>query len=1185
CAASCWFACSCACHTTAGSRVPGETGEVEDAEESNAFTPIITRDVGAGPHRSKRHRKEPELPTNQISQNEAPGVQSAIAPDLRRAFLATSECGARPRVIHLCTTPRTFTTAIGLRDGRDGFSAAATAATTCNNSNTGGPTSYDASLAEAIIRPKTKGFVISRSARDPAVAKAESAAAAIVIMADKFTRAPGSTVGGSSPSGLPDAGGTAKGAAVGWDGGGKQQPALLGVGSSSGEAELTHLAGSSHEATTEQAVSGRETEGATRKGAGGASAGLSLTPSATSGERAREEAEGNGDNFVSPAPDAEKEPSDTCREQIWAPSPEIGETTQSQPRESTPQTQQPRTQDRAHPRQHHQPQPSCNAGVASVVAVCDDFLSHRRKARAVIFPRPHTNRARQRPAGRHGQDLDLGIPGPGEYDVAMAGGSGLCGRSSKGPLVAPKRTSLKGKALVVVATRKAKEACLGGPGEYDICRADGITKVRKTAGVLPMRPSPTSPTPHGRGGKVDRERKKRTRDAFNKNGSENRRAGIRADGGGPGSVERDGVGSGQEGDSDRDERKGGEEKEGRSDFASRRQGDRGSGKSRRPSVSRRSSGRLRDEDPIPRGQERRNHNAGPQRRSKYSSSEGPRGRTCRSGRGSATRLVPELQKQRRLLRHEPRPGRRSASRGRRARRIAWMDENDRRRSRNRGGMNSDRKTSGNGRTRYRGGSSGACISSSSASQSPVSSGLSPESSPSPSGSSEGRSCGRYRSRRQDHGRLSRRLRSYRSPTRGRKRGSSHECLSSSPASSSSGGRRRRQRHGRGPRSRRAGQRERRKRTRGKSRAKGYSSTPSSSRTDSGGGGGWGGPDTPSGAKSEVEGIDGVWRGFLAVSRRVPGAKFVPLERKGLGDKNRRAVEHLRLQRERESTVGYHDVRRSLTEERAPTAVSFAAQAEAMARERQRMLSRRSQVNILDDVPADQAKRAWTSECEDQETNEDGARIRQGGGRGQSVDAATRKRPPVFRYVEEVPLSLQAARRLAEREAAEHKRSCWLDVNIHQKWVETPRGDATAGGGIGGVGGVEFGRAKGREEMEVKRKGETVVRPFGQALPPFDAMGPGRYETEERAQATRTGRLGQAPVPVLALGLAREEAVGPRGERPDAAADAELQETEGGDGGVLVLEIRDDATTRGRRRVPGGVLPSAPRWIPTAAQEG
>lgn len=34
--------------------------------------------------------------------------------------------------------------------------------------------------------------------------------------------------------------------------------------------------------------------------------------------------------------------------------------------------------------------------------------------------------------------------------------------------------------------------------------------------------------------------------------------------------------------------------------------------------------------------------------------------------------------------------------------------------------------------------------------------------------------------------------------------------------------------------------------------------------------------------------------------------------------------------------------------------------------------------------------------------------------------------------------------------------------------------------------------------------------------------------------------------------------------------------QGEEGGVLVLDVRDELTTRGRR-VPGGVLPSVPRW--------
>lgn len=54
----------------------------------------------------------------------------------------------------------------------------------------------------------------------------------------------------------------------------------------------------------------------------------------------------------------------------------------------------------------------------------------------------------------------------------------------------------------------------------------------------------------------------------------------------------------------------------------------------------------------------------------------------------------------------------------------------------------------------------------------------------------------------------------------------------------------------------------------------------------------------------------------------------------------------------------------------------------------------------------------------------------------------------------------------------------------------------------------------------------------------------RYATEDMARAVRTGRITQPSVPAIALGLAREEAVGPRGERPEAAAEMKRRETEG-----------------------------------------
>lgn len=81
-----------------------------------------------------------------------------------------------------------------------------------------------------------------------------------------------------------------------------------------------------------------------------------------------------------------------------------------------------------------------------------------------------------------------------------------------------------------------------------------------------------------------------------------------------------------------------------------------------------------------------------------------------------------------------------------------------------------------------------------------------------------------------------------------------------------------------------------------------------------------------------------------------------------------------------------------------------------------------------------------------------------------------------RYVDETPLPPPAARRLAEREAAERKRDDWLEVNIHKTWAENPQtqrasGVAVGGGGgggdgagVGGASGGMFGRVTGREKV-------------------------------------------------------------------------------------------------------------------------
>ena len=70
----------------------------------------------------------------------------------------------------------------------------------------------------------------------------------------------------------------------------------------------------------------------------------------------------------------------------------------------------------------------------------DAILSHRRKARAVVFPRPHTHKARKRPGvARRGEGSGGGLPGPGHYDVGGGEGGGRGGARARGPLVAPRR--------------------------------------------------------------------------------------------------------------------------------------------------------------------------------------------------------------------------------------------------------------------------------------------------------------------------------------------------------------------------------------------------------------------------------------------------------------------------------------------------------------------------------------------------------------------------------------------------------------------------------------------------------------------------------------------------------------------------------------------------------------------------
>ena len=117
CAASCWFACACDCHA--------DTAVVASAAAAGTDfgKSVRSRAAGSQPPRRKRPRKEPGLILAEASARKAKEV-ATVAPsaDPRRAFLATSECGAGPRTIRFGTAAR-FDKRFAERHGRGGGAA------------------------------------------------------------------------------------------------------------------------------------------------------------------------------------------------------------------------------------------------------------------------------------------------------------------------------------------------------------------------------------------------------------------------------------------------------------------------------------------------------------------------------------------------------------------------------------------------------------------------------------------------------------------------------------------------------------------------------------------------------------------------------------------------------------------------------------------------------------------------------------------------------------------------------------------------------------------------------------------------------------------------------------------------------------------------------------------------------
>lgn len=100
CAQSCWFACSCACHAALAETL-SVAAETENGNATRRRAPAI------GPLPRKRPRngqQQPRVkPSNQKEDERAHDVPDL---DVERAFLATSESGARPRAIHFGTAAR-----------------------------------------------------------------------------------------------------------------------------------------------------------------------------------------------------------------------------------------------------------------------------------------------------------------------------------------------------------------------------------------------------------------------------------------------------------------------------------------------------------------------------------------------------------------------------------------------------------------------------------------------------------------------------------------------------------------------------------------------------------------------------------------------------------------------------------------------------------------------------------------------------------------------------------------------------------------------------------------------------------------------------------------------------------------------------------------------------------------------
>ncbi|CAM9543124.1 unnamed protein product, partial [Sphacelaria rigidula] len=364
------------------------------------------------------------------------------APDLRRAFLATSE-GREATTIRFGTAPRLDPTFLGQ-------------SSTAGVGSGGRVYFYDVCKGEAIIRSKPKGFTMTRRARDPEVARTESVKMACVAKTARYVRAPASTVGCSV---AVDAETTADGVGAGETA--HEESASATHGSSDG----VMMPNEGDPDVVEMTTCGRSNLGVNHPqvlpptsmvgGAATATKGQARIVSVSTTENETCAHAAPAASRQNPRKVAQKPGIRTpCATEIISGASERGRGMSPDPR---PPARSPPS--RTESEKVDAPEPLR-------LSPNDAILSQRARVRAVVFPRPHTHHPRRKHMLM--KTGGMGVPGPGQYDVME---KRTWERPGRGVLsLAPKRTSLTGKPRQVVELRRMKDATLGGPGEYDITR-------------------------------------------------------------------------------------------------------------------------------------------------------------------------------------------------------------------------------------------------------------------------------------------------------------------------------------------------------------------------------------------------------------------------------------------------------------------------------------------------------------------------------------------------------------------------------------------------------------------------------------------------------------------------------------------------------------------------------------------